>query len=98
LAAAPAGQAAAGLAHCPGALSGTRIGGMKRQRIAVVGTGIAGLGAACLLHRRHDITGFEAADQIGGPTATVDVRLGGRQYAVDTGFIVYDERTYPNFI
>ena len=41
---------------------------------------------------------FEAADRIGGHTATYDVKLGARRYAIDTGFIVYNERTYPNFI
>lgn len=70
----------------------------SRQKIAIVGTGIAGLTAAWLLHRQHDITVFEAADRVGGHTATVDVSLAGQSHAVDTGFIVYNDHTYPNFI
>lgn len=68
------------------------------MRIAVIGTGIAGLTAAYLLSRRHEVTAFEAAAQIGGHTATVDVDIDGARYAVDTGFIVYNDWTYPNFI
>lgn len=71
---------------------------MSRQRIAIIGSGISGLSAAWFLRNRHDITVFEAADRIGGHTATVDVRLQGKSYAVDTGFIVYNDWTYPNFI
>jgi predicted NAD/FAD-binding protein len=67
-------------------------------RIAIIGTGISGLTAAYLLSRRHDITVFEANASIGGHTATVDVDIDGRSYAVDTGFIVYNDWTYPNFI
>jgi len=68
------------------------------MRIAIVGSGIAGLTAAYLLIRRHDITLFEAADRLGGHTATVDVEERGRQLAIDTGFIVFNDWTYPNFI
>ena len=68
------------------------------MKIAVVGTGIAGMVAAYLLHREHDVTVFEAADYIGGHTNTLDVTVGGRSYAVDTGFIVFNDWTYPNFI
>ena len=68
------------------------------MRIAIVGTGISGMVAAYLLHRDHEITVFEAADYIGGHTNTIDVRLDGRTYAVDTGFIVFNDWTYPNFI
>lgn len=68
------------------------------MRIAIVGTGISGMLVAHLLHRHHDITVFEADDRIGGHTNTVDVELGGRTFAVDTGFIVYNDWTYPNFI
>jgi predicted NAD/FAD-binding protein len=50
------------------------------------------------LHLQHDVTIFEANDYIGGHTATVDVELNGQSYAIDTGFIVYNDRTYPNFI
>jgi len=67
------------------------------MRIAVVGSGISGLVAARGLHAEHDITVFEADARIGGHTHTWDVRAGGRTWAVDTGFIVYNERNYPNF-
>lgn len=68
------------------------------SRIAIVGTGIAGMTAAWHLHRHHDLTVFEANDYVGGHTATVDVERHGRRYAVDTGFIVFNDWTYPNFI
>lgn len=67
------------------------------MKIAIIGSGIAGLTAAHRLHREHDITVFEAGSYVGGHTNTVDVTLGGRDYAIDTGFIVFNERTYPNF-
>lgn len=67
-------------------------------KIAVVGTGISGMVAAWLLNRSHEVTVFEANDYIGGHTHTVPVDLGERTYAVDTGFIVFNNRTYPNFI
>ncbi|WPP46571.1 NAD(P)/FAD-dependent oxidoreductase [Pseudomonas sp. AN-1] len=68
------------------------------MKIAIIGSGIAGLTAAYLLNRRHEITLFEASDWIGGHTHTVDVQLDGRDYAIDTGFIVFNDWTYPNFI
>ncbi|MEJ2096893.1 MAG: FAD-dependent oxidoreductase, partial [Deltaproteobacteria bacterium] len=68
------------------------------MRIAVIGSGISGLVAAYLLSEEHEITVFEANDYIGGHTHTIDVPLNGRTYAVDTGFIVFNENTYPNFI
>ncbi len=69
------------------------------MKIAIIGTGISGLTCAYLLNRRHDITVFEAGDTIGGHTATVDITMAdGEQRAIDTGFIVYNEWTYPNFI
>ncbi len=68
------------------------------MRIAIIGTGIAGNTAAWRLRDRHDITVFEAADYIGGHTNTVDVEEDGRTIPVDTGFIVFNEHTYPNFI
>ena len=67
------------------------------MKIAIIGTGISGLVAAHLLHGEHDVTVFEANDYIGGHTNTVEVTLDGRAYAVDTGFIVYNETTYPRF-
>ncbi|MGR5131875.1 NAD(P)/FAD-dependent oxidoreductase [Vibrio alfacsensis] len=69
-----------------------------RKKIAIVGTGISGLTCGYYLHKAHDVTVFEANDYIGGHTATVDVSLDDRDYAIDTGFIVYNDRTYPNFI
>lgn len=68
------------------------------MRIAVIGAGIAGLTVAHRLHREHDVTVFEAADWIGGHTHTVDVDWAGRNYAIDTGFIVCNDWTYPNFL
>jgi predicted NAD/FAD-binding protein len=66
-------------------------------RIAIVGTGIAGLTCAHLLRGRHDVTVFEADDRPGGHANTVTVNLGGDEHRVDTGFIVYNERNYPIF-
>ncbi len=67
-------------------------------RIAIIGTGIAGLATARFLHPRHDITVFEADDRVGGHAHTVDVEVDGERHAVDTGFIVYNERNYPGFV
>jgi predicted NAD/FAD-binding protein len=68
------------------------------MKIAIIGSGISGLTCAWLLNRRHDITLFESASWIGGHTHTLDVRRNGRHYAVDTGFIVFNDWTYPSFI
>jgi predicted NAD/FAD-binding protein len=68
------------------------------MRIAVVGAGIAGLYAAWRLANEHEVTLFEASAWPGGHTNTLDVQRGGREYAIDTGFIVFNERTYPNFV
>jgi uncharacterized protein len=65
------------------------------SRIAVVGSGIAGLSAAWLLSRKFDVTLFEADDRLGGHTNTVDVTLDGVTRPVDTGFLVFNDRTYP---
>jgi hypothetical protein len=65
------------------------------MRIAVVGSGIAGLAAAWLLARRYEVTLFEAQPRLGGHTDTHAVELDGRRYAVDTGFIVHNRRHYP---
>lgn len=67
-------------------------------RIAVVGTGIAGMVAARLLSRDHEVTVFESAGRIGGHTNTIEVRDGSELLPIDTGFIVFNERTYPNFV
>jgi predicted NAD/FAD-binding protein len=68
-------------------------------RIAIVGSGIAGLGAAWLLHKEgHAVTVFEANTTLGGHTATVDVALEGRTFPVDTGFLVFNDRTYPKLV
>ena len=66
------------------------------MKIAVVGSGISGLAAAWLLEQQHEVTVFEAADHIGGHTHTVDVELEGMRFPVDTGFLVFNHRTYPN--
>jgi uncharacterized protein len=68
------------------------------MRIAVIGTGIAGMVATYLLAPDHDLVIFEANDYIGGHTHTIDVHSADRTYAVDTGFIVFNETTYPNFV
>jgi hypothetical protein len=66
--------------------------------IAVIGSGIAGLGAAWALSRRHRVTVYEADDRLGGHAHTVDVEDRGRAVPVDTGFIVYNERNYPHLV
>ena len=68
------------------------------MKIAIIGSGIAGLTCAYLLNRRHAITLFEAESWVGGHTHTVPVSLDGQHYAIDTGFIVFNDWTYPNFI
>ena len=68
------------------------------MRIAIIGSGISGLTAAYLLNHDHEITLYEANDHIGGHTHTHDIEIEGKIWAVDSGFIVYNERTYPNFI
>jgi uncharacterized protein len=67
-------------------------------RVAVVGGGIAGLAAAHRLAPRHRVTLFEANGRVGGHANTVDVTLDGISHPVDTGFLVFNERTYPNLI
>jgi predicted NAD/FAD-binding protein len=64
-------------------------------RIAVVGSGIAGLGAAWLLSRLHDVVLFEAEDRLGGHTHTHEVEQAGKRYAIDSGFIVFNPDHYP---
>ena len=66
--------------------------------IAIIGSGISGLTCGYLLHKEHDIHVFEASDWVGGHTHTVNVTVKGQRYAIDTGFIVFNDWTYPNFI
>ncbi len=68
------------------------------QRIAVIGSGISGNVAARLLSARHEVHLFEASDHLGGHTHTVEFERFGRRYVVDTGFMVFNDRTYPNFV
>lgn len=68
------------------------------MKIAIIGSGISGLACAHYLHRTHDITVFEANDYVGGHTHTIDVDWENPTRAVDTGFIVFNERTYPNLL
>ncbi|BBQ82994.1 TPA: FAD-dependent oxidoreductase [Kluyvera ascorbata] len=68
------------------------------MKIAIIGSGIAGLTCAWRLAGHHQVTLFESAATVGGHTATVDVATPQGQYAIDTGFIVYNDRTYPRFM
>ena len=68
------------------------------MKIAIIGSGIAGNVVAYKLRQQHEITVFESASYVGGHTNTVDVYEEGRKISVDTGFIVFNDRTYPNFI
>lgn len=67
------------------------------MKVAIIGSGISGLVCASRLHTRHEVTVFEKSSWIGGHTHTVDVEAAGQSYAIDTGFIVYNERNYPKF-
>jgi predicted NAD/FAD-binding protein len=69
-----------------------------RQKIAVIGAGISGLASAYFLAREHDVVVYEAGSYIGGHSNTVDVTLEGLSFPVDTGFLVFNEATYPNLI
>ena len=84
-----------GLVRRPG--GGHRTTGCGAVKIAIVGTGVSGLVAAHLLHPQHEITVFESDTRIGGHANTVDVEVDGQPVAVDTGFIVYNDRNYPGF-
>jgi predicted NAD/FAD-binding protein len=68
------------------------------MKVAVVGAGIAGNVVAAGLHPQHEVTVFEAGGHVGGHTHTHEVEVLGRRVAVDTGFIVYNEQTYPRFV
>lgn len=71
---------------------------MKRKKIAIIGSGISGLTCAYYLSPNHEITVYEADEYIGGHTHTIDIDHDGEQIGIDTGFIVFNDRTYPNFI
>ena len=68
------------------------------MQIAVIGSGISGLASAWLLSRAHDVTLYESEPRLGGHAHTHEVELDGRLWVLDTGFLVHNERTYPNFI
>ena len=68
------------------------------QKIAIVGSGIAGMTCAYFLSRKYEVTLFEKNDYVGGHTNTVTVEEDGREVPVDTGFMVYNEVTYPNLV
>ena len=70
---------------------------VKKTKIAIIGSGISGLTCAYLLDKDNDVTVLEKNDYVGGHTATVDIEHQGSQFAIDTGFIVFNDRTYPNF-
>lgn len=69
-----------------------------RKKIAVIGAGISGLASAYLLNGQHDVSLFEAGSYFGGHSNTVDITLGGVTHPVDTGFLVLNDKTYPNLI
>lgn len=68
------------------------------MKIAIIGTGISGLGAAYLLAPEHDITVYEKNDYIGGHSRTIEVENGTSNVAVDTGFIVFNYKNYHHLI
>ena len=70
------------------------------MKIAVIGSGIAGLSCAYSLSRHHSrrVTLFEAESRLGGHTNTVDITVDGIEHAVDTGFLVFNHRTYPTLV
>src|SRR5215813_2451318 len=74
----------------------TSIPSPRRQNIAVIGSGIAGMSAAWLLSQRHDVTVYEKNARLGGHSNTAIINTSLGPTPVDTGFIVYNEVTYPN--
>lgn len=71
---------------------------MRVKKIAIIGSGISGLTAAYYLNKKHDICLYEADSRLGGHTATKAVKVNNNDYLIDTGFIVFNDWTYPNFI
>lgn len=71
---------------------------MKKKRIAVIGAGVTGLTASWLLHRQHEVTLFEKNTYLGGHTNTIIVQEKDQALPVDTGFIVFNNRNYPNLL
>ena len=69
---------------------------IRKKDIAVIGSGVSGLGAAWSLSRHHTVTLLERDDRIGGHARTIDVSMGDQNVPVDTGFIVFNHRNYPN--
>src|SRR5690606_16850013 len=69
-----------------------------KEKIAITGSGISGLTCAWVWCDRYDVHVYGAGDYLGGHTQTTDVEGGGKIYPVNTGFIVYNDWTYPNFI
>lgn len=68
------------------------------KKIAVIGSGISGLASAYFLQKKYQVSLFEAKNYLGGHTNTVDIELEGKRQAVDTGFLVFNHKTYPNLI
>lgn len=68
------------------------------MKIAVIGSGISGLTAAYILSKKHEVSVYEKRGRLGGHTATIDVMNKGEIFSIDTGFIVYNDCTYPSFI
>lgn len=94
------------VSHEASSLSKQTTNAQAQKRIAIIGSGISGLTCAHYLVAQHEVTVFEANDYIGGHVNTIDVALqDGKKAkssnvensAIDTGFIVFNERTYPNF-
>ncbi len=69
---------------------------MNKERLAIIGSGIAGMGAAYLLNKHYDITVFEKNNYVGGHTNTLTVDENGKDIFIDTGFMVFNKVTYPN--
>ena len=68
------------------------------MKIAIIGSGISGNVLAYHLYKEHDISVFEANNYIGGHSHTHKIDVNGQKYKIDTGFIVFNVKTYPNFI